>query len=126
MPGRDASGVFEHVFMTTPSSSALEVASASLLQLFAGPPMDGSPRGRLRLPEYQRPYRWTSEQVAQLAADLSHHQEQPRGHDYYLGSLILHQGGDGCPPARAPWHRLRALLVPETRICIVEAPCRVA
>lgn len=95
MPGRDASGVFEHIFMTTPSSSALEVASVSLLQLFAGPPMDGSPRRRLRLPEYQRPYRWTSEQVAQLAADLSHHHEQPRGHDYYLGSLILHQGGDG-------------------------------
>jgi hypothetical protein len=51
---------------------------------------------RLSLPEYQRPYRWSSSQVAQLAEDIGSHQRQPVGHHYYLGSLVLHQTPDGC------------------------------
>ncbi|WP_162600710.1 DUF262 domain-containing protein [Paraburkholderia sp. C35] len=67
----------------------------SLLELFAGEIDDDIPNGRLRLPEYQRPYRWSSEQVAQLASDLAHHFEGSAGHDYYLGSLILHHVDNG-------------------------------
>lgn len=76
------------------------VASVSLLQLFSHLGMydaQGQPiQGRLSLPEYQRPYRWNSSQVAQLAEDLDSHQRQPPGHHYYLGSLVLHQTPDGC------------------------------
>ena len=76
------------------------VASVSLLQLFSGQGMhdaQGQPiQGRLSLPEYQRPYRWSSSQIAQLAEDLDSHQRQPARHHYYLGSLVLHQTPDGC------------------------------
>ena len=85
--------------MTSYSPLPLAVASVSLAQLFSGQDISdslGQPlRGRLRLPEYQRPYRWSSEQVAQLADDLARHRQLAPGHDYYLGSLILHQSEDG-------------------------------
>ncbi|NKJ49224.1 hypothetical protein CIC12_21305 [Burkholderia sp. SG-MS1] len=81
--------------MTGPFPPTLKVASVSLLELVAGKIHDHIPRGRWRLPEYQRPYRWSSEQVAQLADDLAPHLERAWGHDYYLGSLILHQSDNG-------------------------------
>ncbi|EEF23235.1 conserved hypothetical protein, partial [Ricinus communis] len=85
--------------MTTLSPLPLAVASVSLDQLLSGREISdtlGHPiKGRLCLPEYQRPYRWSSEQVAQLADDLARHRQLAPGHDYYLGSLILHQSEDG-------------------------------
>ena len=60
------------------------VASVSLLQLFSGKGMHDTQgqaiQGRLSLPEYQRPYRWSSSQRAQLAEDLDSHQRQPARH----------------------------------------------
>ncbi|MGT2469566.1 DUF262 domain-containing protein [Paraburkholderia terrae] len=85
--------------MTTLSHLPLAVASVSLDQLLSGLEISdtlGRPlKGRLCLPEYQRPYRWSSEQVAKLADDLARHRQLAPGHDYYLGSLILHQSEDG-------------------------------
>lgn len=53
--------------------------------------------GHLRIPEYQRPYRWGAQQIEALLQDLHEHkqnnQNQPNLH-YYLGSLILHQKDD--------------------------------
>lgn len=53
-------------------------------------------KGSLTLPEYQRPYRWSASQVAELASDLARHFIETTSHDYYLGSLILHQSAGGC------------------------------
>lgn len=76
----------------------LAVASVSLADLLSGKDILDSLgqliKGRLYLPEYQRPYRWSSEQVAQLADDLTRHQNEMNAPDYYLGSLILHQSHD--------------------------------
>jgi len=47
------------------------------------------PFGQLRIPNYQRPYRWKVENVLQLLQDI---QENPG--EYRIGSLILHHKGD--------------------------------
>lgn len=49
----------------------------------------------LSIPEYQRPYCWQDQQLAQLLSDLKAHNsnEKTGGLDYYLGSLILHYDG---------------------------------
>ena len=52
--------------------------------------------GQLTLPPYQRPYRWSAAQVAELAGDLDRHFQTAAGYNYYLGSLILHRSADGC------------------------------
>lgn len=80
-----------------PSPLPLTVASVSLAELFSDKDIrdrDQIIKGRLHLPEYQRPYRWSSEQVLQLAGDLANHQKDMSAPDYYLGSLILHQSSD--------------------------------
>jgi hypothetical protein len=85
--------------MTPDFQRTLAVASVSLDQLFSSQDIKDSLghslTGRLRLPEYQRPYRWSSAQVIELARDLIAHRRTAPGHDYYLGSLILHQSDDG-------------------------------
>lgn len=79
--------------------SRILVASTSLAALMAGEAIqadDGSwIEGHLVIPDYQRPYRWAVEQVSKLLADLRSHFDPaapvaPR-HDFYLGSIILHQ-----------------------------------
>lgn len=53
--------------------------------------------GRLRIPEYQRPYRWGAQQIDALLQDLHEHKKNNQDHPdlhYYLGSLILHQKDD--------------------------------
>jgi hypothetical protein len=80
---------------------SIAVASTSLDNLFNGkrvPSSDGGVIfGRLHLPEYQRPYRWSEEQLERLLQDLhSFFGSEAPAHDFYLGSIILHQeGGDG-------------------------------
>lgn len=79
----------------------IAVASTSLYNVFNGksiPSCDGGVIfGRLHLPEYQRPYRWSEEQLERLLDDLrSFFSSDAPAHDFYLGSIILHQeGGDG-------------------------------
>jgi hypothetical protein len=80
------------------TDSSLRVGSVSLADLFTGTAkLNDSTviKGQLTLPEYQRPYRWSANQVAELATDLDRHFKDSEGHDYYLGSLILHQDGEG-------------------------------
>nr|WP_246881759.1 MULTISPECIES: DUF262 domain-containing protein [unclassified Pseudomonas] len=50
----------------------------------------------MNIPEYQRPYRWQTKHLKRLLCDLAEHfspHPQPDGpsHDFYLGSIILHQ-----------------------------------
>ncbi|OPB30803.1 DUF262 domain-containing protein [Pseudomonas fluorescens] len=54
--------------------------------------------GDLSLPEYQRPYRWGEEQLGRLLDDLrGFFGTDAQDHDFYLGSIILHQQvGDDC------------------------------
>lgn len=55
--------------------------------------------GTLRLPEYQRPYRWGPKQLERLLLDLQAFfpkaavEQATPSHDFYLGSIILHQVG---------------------------------
>lgn len=79
------------------------VASTSLEELFQSQKIvasDGSiVFGRLNLPEYQRPYRWSPKQLERLLKDLRAYfsegkgEQLARSHDFYLGSIILHQVG---------------------------------
>src|SRR5690606_262463 len=48
-------------------------------------------RGRLTIPEYQRPYRWGTQQLESLLTDIQAHKQRTPNLPYYLGSLILHQ-----------------------------------
>lgn len=45
----------------------------------------------LAIPEYQRPYKWTTRHIAQMLSDIvAHHQKPPA---YRLGTVVLHQDG---------------------------------
>lgn len=44
------------------------------------------------IPEYQRPYRWGTEQALQLLADLEETLERQPDDPYFLGSLVLVEG----------------------------------
>lgn len=45
----------------------------------------------LRIPDYQRPYKWTAKHVNQLLGDIALHQDKP---SYRLGTIVLHRDGD--------------------------------
>lgn len=53
-------------------------------------------KGRLTIPEYQRPYVWTEKQINRLLNDLHEYQEWKEEAKplFYLGSIILHQDGE--------------------------------
>lgn len=44
----------------------------------------------LRIPIYQRPYRWTTRNVQQIFTDVAHH----RGGQYRLGTIVFHRDGE--------------------------------
>lgn len=64
-----------------------EVAESTLLKCSEGLAI----RGRLTIPEYQRPYRWGAQQLENLLSDIKAHKQRTPDLPYYLGSLILHQ-----------------------------------
>lgn len=75
---------------------SVTVASCTLADIFSGKPVQDDEghviNGDFVIPEYQRPYCWTHENILRLLDDY----EQSQTHnscDYYLGSLILHQQG---------------------------------
>ena len=81
-----------------PEVDGIAVASTTLANVFKAariPCNDGSLIfGHLQLPEYQRPYRWGEEQLARLLEDLrAFFSDDAPPHDFYLGSIILHQEG---------------------------------
>ncbi|MBY0241994.1 MAG: DUF262 domain-containing protein [Burkholderiaceae bacterium] len=45
----------------------------------------------LKIPTYQRPYKWTSKNINQLFADISTHRNKP---SYRLGTIVLHRDGE--------------------------------
>lgn len=84
--------------VTEAEPAQLNVASCTAEQLFSGQPITGDKSvivGHLCIPEYQRPYSWQAKQLEQLIDDLVNNFEQPQPkHQYYLGSIILHQSGN--------------------------------
>ncbi|MFC4861214.1 DUF262 domain-containing protein [Pseudomonas sp. MAHUQ-62] len=82
---------------------SIAVATTTLDALFKAqriPTSDGRDIfGRLHLPEYQRPYRWEVPQLVRLVEDLriffpdDSESNPPPPHDFYLGSITLHQHG---------------------------------
>ncbi|MNM13736.1 hypothetical protein D3C81_239320 [compost metagenome] len=79
------------------SSRGIAVASTSLAELFDGKSIFASDqwrvRGRLHIPEYQRPYRWGVEQLQRLISDLNKFFGAPvqTRCNFYLGTIVLHQ-----------------------------------
>lgn len=82
------------------ATDGIVVASCSVADLFSGKEIkasDGSRiQGRLHLPEYQRPYRWGYDELKRLLRDLrTYFAPTDSGaipkHDFFLGSVILHQ-----------------------------------
>lgn len=72
------------------SDGMFKVDSHSLLELLAQPNMN------LKIPEYQRPYRWLSDNVEELWEDiyqayLNNKYENTEDKNYFLGSLITVQ-----------------------------------
>lgn len=90
--------------LTTTSSDGIVVASCSLADLFSGKKIRASDnsliRGKLHLPEYQRPYRWGKIEVGRLLDDLRNYFEPAKKainpeYSFFLGSVILHQQDEG-------------------------------
>lgn len=79
------------------SGSTIDVHSCMVNELFeAGQPsFDEQIRGKLVVPDYQRPYSWGCAEIDKLISDLKDHFEDSNNDvSYYLGSLILHKSGD--------------------------------
>lgn len=49
----------------------------------------------LRIPDYQRPYRWSTANVAELLSDIDSSIQREPGFKYRIGSVILHNRNDG-------------------------------
>lgn len=45
----------------------------------------------LKIPEYQRPYVWNTENLQSLISDLEHHYKQDDAGNYYMGGLLLYK-----------------------------------
>ncbi|MFS1417745.1 DUF262 domain-containing protein [Vibrio splendidus] len=83
---------------------SVSVASTTLAKIFDHQGIiasDGSTiNGQLAIPEYQRPYRWTEEQLLRLLQDFKDYQSDFKSDKdiqkcpLYLGSIILHQQGN--------------------------------
>jgi len=82
----------------------LKVASCSVERFFSGKVIESSEGdiyGKLTIPEYQRPYTWKAKELNKLLTDLLDYfngvtrehgnKSQYINHNYYLGSIILHQ-----------------------------------
>lgn len=63
--------------------AALASRIVSISQLLATP--------TLKIPTYQRPYKWTSKNINQLFGDIVTHKDTP---PYRLGTIVLHRDGD--------------------------------
>ena len=45
---------------------------------------------KVRIPIYQRPYKWSTDQAMQLLDDVIHHQGQGK-QNYRIGTMVFHQ-----------------------------------
>jgi uncharacterized protein with ParB-like and HNH nuclease domain len=61
-----------------------------------------------RIPDYQRPFSWDSDNLADLIDDLI---SAPKDADYFLGTLVLHQTGDFTYDVVDGQQRLTALCI---------------
>ena len=78
------------------SDGIFDVNSNSLLELLAQPNMC------LKIPNYQRPYRWETENVEELWDDiykayLNNKDEETQDRNYFLGSLITAKDDENSP-----------------------------
>ncbi|TMU14886.1 DUF262 domain-containing protein [Halomonas sp. ATBC28] len=51
----------------------------------------------LAIPEYQRPYKWTTSNINQLFADIALHKDKSA---YRLGTVVFHRAPDGIDPRK--------------------------
>lgn len=76
------------------SQALIKVAVCNVAQLLRGGNIQvqdqADIQGKLKIPEYQRPYIWNAEQLDQLITDIEEHQKKSKRSAYYLGSIILH------------------------------------
>jgi hypothetical protein len=69
------------------NNTDVEVGSISLNELFS--------KYNLKIPEYQRPYVWTANNIDKLIHQISEHNNREDDKpNFYLGSIVLHKEGD--------------------------------
>ena len=56
--------------------------------------------GNLKIPSYQRPYKWTTKNVNQLIDDILIHKEKS---EYRLGTLVIHNHFHGKDNSGVLW-----------------------
>jgi hypothetical protein len=76
--------------MTTEESSQSMPAKAELLQAQIISVYDLLADPALQIPQYQRPYKWTSKNINQLFSDITIHKDKSA---YRLGTIVFHQEG---------------------------------
>jgi hypothetical protein len=82
---------------TDQNETDIVVASISAAQLFSEHSINADKgsliQGQLNLPEYQRPYRWSFDDVKSLLNDISAYCDDSTDNKpmFYMGSVVLHQ-----------------------------------
>jgi hypothetical protein len=82
---------------TNQNEADIAVASISAAQLFSEQSINADNgsliQGQLNLPEYQRPYRWSFDDIKSLLNDISTYCDDSTENKpmFYMGSVVLHQ-----------------------------------
>ncbi len=76
----------QQVIPSTPTSSDESEPQMRIIKVCD---LLGDPQ--LKIPSYQRPYKWTTKNVSQLISDICKHSDKS---SYRLGTIVLHQEGD--------------------------------
>lgn len=81
------------------TNNIIEVSSCTVMDLFSCtsvPIMNTNIKGKLKIPEYQRPYVWQEKQLKKLIVNLNEFFNNYEANTplYYLGSIILHNDGE--------------------------------
>lgn len=71
-------------------ATSIEVNKQSVKQL-----LETGKVNKFIIPEYQRPYAWTDEQIQTLFEDLTEYTENDNGSTYFLGTIVSYENDSG-------------------------------
>lgn len=71
-------------------ATSIEVNKQSVKQL-----LETGKVNKFIIPEYQRPYAWTDEQIQTLFKDLAEYTENDTESTYFLGTIVSYENGSG-------------------------------
>lgn len=72
----------------------------------------------LRIPQYQRPYKWTAKNITQLFEDIAVYKDKS---SYRLGTIVFHQDKDGLNIVDGQQRTITMLLTVRALIACVNA-----